>query len=62
MGRLPHEAWGGHPIAAITLPGDRRDDLIAESAATVVPGRHGVAGRRQRGAGRDWSGIRSIKR
>ncbi len=36
MGRLLHEAWGGHPIAAITLPGDRRDDLIAESAATVA--------------------------
>jgi cyanophycin synthetase len=36
MGRLLHEAWGGQPIAAITLPGDRRDDLIADSAATVA--------------------------
>jgi cyanophycin synthetase len=36
MGRLLHEAWGGDPVAAITLPGDRRDDLIAESAATVA--------------------------
>jgi cyanophycin synthetase len=36
MGRLLHEAWGGQPIAAITLPGDRRDDLIEESAATVA--------------------------
>jgi cyanophycin synthetase len=36
MGRLMHEAWDGQPIAAITLPGDRRDDLIAESAATVA--------------------------
>ncbi|HUY50926.1 MAG TPA: cyanophycin synthetase [Streptosporangiaceae bacterium] len=36
MGRLLHEAWGGEPVAAITLPGDRRDDLIAESAAAVA--------------------------
>ncbi len=36
MGRLLHEAWDGQPIAAITLPGDRRDDLIEESAATVA--------------------------
>jgi cyanophycin synthetase len=36
MGRLLHEAWGGQPVAAITLPGDRRDDLVAESAATVA--------------------------
>ena len=36
MGRLLREAWGGQPIAAITLPGDRRDDLIEESAATVA--------------------------
>ena len=36
MGRLLHEAWGGQPVAAITLPGDRRDDLIEESAATVA--------------------------
>ena len=36
MGRLLREAWDGQPIAAITLPGDRRDDLIEESAATVA--------------------------
>ena len=36
MGRLLHEAWGGQPVAAITLPGDRRDDLIAASAAAVA--------------------------
>ncbi len=36
MGRLLREAFDGQPIAAITLPGDRRDDLIEESAATVA--------------------------
>jgi cyanophycin synthetase len=36
MGRLLREAWDGQPVAAITLPGDRRDDLIEESAATVA--------------------------
>jgi len=36
MGRLLHEAWGGQPAAAITLPGDRRDDLVAETAASVA--------------------------
>ena len=36
MGRLLHEAWDGQPVAAITLPGDRRDDLIAEAAASVA--------------------------
>ena len=36
MGRLVHEAWGGQPLAAITLPGDRRDDLVAETAASVA--------------------------
>ncbi len=36
MGRLLHEAWDGQPIAALTLPGDRRDDLIMESAAMVA--------------------------
>ena len=36
MGRLLREAWGGQPVAAITLPGDRRDDLLEESAATVA--------------------------
>ena len=36
MGRLLREAWAGDPVAAITLPGDRRDDLVAETAATVA--------------------------
>jgi len=36
MGRLLHEAWGGSPVAAVTLPGDRRDDLVTETAATVA--------------------------
>jgi cyanophycin synthetase len=36
MGKLLHEAWDGDPVAAVTLPGDRRDDLVAESAATVA--------------------------
>jgi cyanophycin synthetase len=36
MGRLLHDAWGGQPVAAITLPGDRRDDLVAETAASVA--------------------------
>jgi cyanophycin synthetase len=36
MGRLLHDAWAGDPVAAITLPGDRRDDLVAETAARVA--------------------------
>src|SRR2546429_2544613 len=36
MGRLMHEAWGGTPVAAVTLPGDRRDDLVAETAAAIA--------------------------
>lgn len=36
MGRLLHEAWDGEPVAAVTLPGDRRDDLVAETAAAVA--------------------------
>jgi cyanophycin synthetase len=28
--------WGGEPAAAITLPGDRRDDLVAASAEAVA--------------------------
>jgi cyanophycin synthetase len=36
MGRLLHDAWPGDPAAAITLPGDRRNDLVAETAATVA--------------------------
>lgn len=36
MGRLLHEVWGGDPVAAVTLPGDRRDDLITETAAAIA--------------------------
>ena len=36
MGRLVHNTWGGDPVAAITLPGDRRDDLVTETAASIA--------------------------
>jgi cyanophycin synthetase len=36
MGRLLSETWGGEPVAAVTLPGDRRDDLVGETAAAVA--------------------------
>jgi UDP-N-acetylmuramyl tripeptide synthase len=36
MGRLVHDTWGGDPVAAITLPGDRRDDLVRQTAASVA--------------------------
>jgi cyanophycin synthetase len=36
MGRLLREAWDGEPVAAVTLPGDRRDDLVAETAGSVA--------------------------
>jgi cyanophycin synthetase len=35
-GELVRAAWGGHQVAAITLPGDRRDDLVAESAEAIA--------------------------
>lgn len=35
-GRMISDVWAGHPAAAITLPGDRRDDLIAETAEAVA--------------------------
>jgi len=28
--------WDGEPVAAITLPGDRRDDLVREAAEAVA--------------------------
>jgi cyanophycin synthetase len=28
--------WGGQPVAALTLPGDRRDDLITQTSAAVA--------------------------
>lgn len=36
VGRMISNVWGGRPVAAITLPGDRRDDLIAASAEAVA--------------------------
>lgn len=36
MGRMVRQVWDGDPVAALTLPGDRRDDLVAEAAATVA--------------------------
>jgi len=35
-GELVRAAWSGHHVAAITLPGDRRDDLVTESAEAVA--------------------------
>lgn len=35
-GELVRAAWIGHHVAAITLPGDRRDDLIGESAEAIA--------------------------
>ena len=35
-GRLVHDVWPGQPVAAITLPGDRRDDLLVASAEAIA--------------------------
>jgi len=35
-GQMVAEVWPGATTAAITLPGDRRDDLIAESAQAIA--------------------------
>jgi cyanophycin synthetase len=35
-GRMVSEVWGGDPVAAVTLPGDRRDDLITAAAGTIA--------------------------
>src|SRR5215472_8101151 len=35
-GELVRAAWSGHHVAAITLPGDRRDDLVTESAEAIA--------------------------
>lgn len=35
-GEMISRVWGGAAVAAITLPGDRRDDLVAESAAAIA--------------------------
>jgi len=37
IGDLVRQIWGSeHAVAAVTLPGDRRDDLIADCARTVA--------------------------
>jgi cyanophycin synthetase len=35
-GQLMTEVWGGELVAAVTLPGDRRDDLLAQSADAIA--------------------------
>jgi cyanophycin synthetase len=35
-GRFVLDVWGGMPVAVITLPGDRRDDLLAQTAQSVA--------------------------
>jgi cyanophycin synthetase len=35
-GRMISNVWGGRPTAAVTLPGDRRDDLIIRAAEAIA--------------------------
>ncbi len=35
-GAMITKVWGGEPAAAITLPGDRRDDLVTETAEAIA--------------------------
>ncbi len=35
-GRFIRDAWGGAPVAAVTLPGDRRDDLLIQTAEAIA--------------------------
>ena len=35
-GQFVAEVWGGEPVAALTLPGDRRDDLLSQTAEAVA--------------------------
>jgi cyanophycin synthetase len=35
-GQFITEVFGGEPVAAVTLPGDRRDDLLAQSAEAIA--------------------------
>jgi cyanophycin synthetase len=35
-GRMISDVWGGEPVAAITLPGDRRDDLVTATAEAIA--------------------------
>lgn len=36
IGQMIGAVWPGEPAAAITLPGDRRDDLVVESAQAIA--------------------------
>jgi len=36
MGRVVDAVWSGRAVAAVTLPGDRRDDLLVESATAIA--------------------------
>jgi cyanophycin synthetase len=35
-GQFVLDVWGGKPVAVVTLPGDRRDDLLAETARAIA--------------------------
>jgi cyanophycin synthetase len=35
-GAMIANVWGGDPVAAVTLPGDRRDDLVTETAEAIA--------------------------
>ena len=35
-GAMITNVWGGEPAAAVTLPGDRRDDLVTETAEAIA--------------------------
>jgi cyanophycin synthetase len=34
-GQFVLDVWGGAPVAVVTLPGDRRDDLLAQTARAI---------------------------
>jgi cyanophycin synthetase len=35
-GQFVADVWGGEPVAAVTLPGDRRDDLVVQTAQAIA--------------------------
>jgi cyanophycin synthetase len=35
-GRFVRAVWGGAPVAVVTLPGDRRDDLLVQTAEMIA--------------------------
>lgn len=35
-GQFIADVWGGEPVAALTLPGDRRDDLLTQTAEAIA--------------------------